>query len=80
MDLISLEIHLHLEIKGEHTRSKTYVWSGGSRSTRREPSPGQQARCSHTAWLSAPLAGASDMGVRPPAAGGQGFAIPRPCC
>ena len=36
MDLISLEIHIGLKIKGEHTQSKTYLWFGGSRSTQSE--------------------------------------------
>jgi len=33
MDLISLEIHIHLKIKGEHTQSKTYLWFGRSWNT-----------------------------------------------
>lgn len=33
MDLISLEIHIHLKIKGEHTQGKTYLWFGCSWNT-----------------------------------------------
>lgn len=75
MDLIFLEIHLHLKIKGEHTQSRTYLWSGGSWNTQSELSP-VQGSWSHAAWLSARLAEASNTGVHFPAAGGQGSAIP----
>lgn len=50
MDLISLEIHIYLEIKGEHTLNKTYLWFGVSWNTHRV----SRATVQQAMWLGSP--------------------------